>query len=285
MSTNVVQKSEIIEVIQQCVKLGYEINIPYRNDPPLFYKALVIRELKTTQTFLINSKTDLKMLILNQSEWLVRFFSILFEIPSQPVPIAKLLLHANTIVKKKKTEDTSFGINEIKKLLISASLGFQSKPTFKVKDFIEFSPAYNDLLSKLGTQNGHNLKLIDIIQSMDEVSNTLFKTITNFILEDIIRNTKNINILFSFLNILSYQDPTNNNRNSFHSLLTTGSSIMLNEFSLLLTNTRDIIHNNNVEFNNNNKDKEEFDIKVKNILKQALLTSFDTRVTHQFHIH
>ena len=167
----------LLEIVFKCIDLGVDVNAPFNNDPPLMFKALTFRELHLTKVLIM--KTDFEALLNAKSSWLTYFLNNLFTIPGEPVPLTKLLLHADTIVRSKPDGINAFGgIDGIKRLLAGATLGGSAKPTVKVTELATDSATYNQLLSRLGKE-GNTVPLIDMVLMLDEITSNVHKVFLN----------------------------------------------------------------------------------------------------------
>lgn len=170
-------KRGLLEIVFKCIDMGADVNAPYKDEPPLMFKALTFRELHLTKVLIM--KTDLEALLNAKSSWLTFFLNNLFTIPGEPVPLTKLLLHADTIIRSKPDGFNAFGgIEGIKRLLAGATLGGAAKPTVKVTELATDSETYNQLLSRLGKE-GNTVPLIDMVLMLDEITSNVHKVFLN----------------------------------------------------------------------------------------------------------
>ena len=169
LSQNNAERAYLVEILGILVEKGAAIREQDDEEPDVVTKSVFIREM-----VLANKLVHAGQLPLSLSSSLLR---LLYMIPCDAVPLAKLLLHAHTIVLNVITAKGEFpdGVEGIKKFVNSAALQPGAKPAVKGSDLAAMSPTYSALLSRLGTQEQHDrgIYLSDIIDVLDETTSRL----------------------------------------------------------------------------------------------------------------
>ena len=163
------ERAYLVEILGIIVEKGAMIREKDDEDPDAVTKSVFIREMVLADKLVHTGQLPLSL-----SSSLLR---LLYMIPCDAVPLAKLLLHAHTIVLNVITAKGEFpdGEEGIKKFVNSAALQPGAKPAVKGSDLAAMSTTYTTLLSRLGTQELHNrgIYLSDIIDVLDETTNRL----------------------------------------------------------------------------------------------------------------
>ena len=169
LSQNNAERAYLVEILGIIVDKGATIREKDDEEPDAVTKSVFIREM-----VLANKLVHAGQQPLSLSSSLLR---LLYMIPCDAVPLAKLLLHAHTIVLNVITAKGEFpdGEEGIKKFVNSAALQPGAKPAVKGSDLAAMSTTYSALLSRLGTPELHNrgIYLSDIIDVLDETTNRL----------------------------------------------------------------------------------------------------------------
>lgn len=183
LTSNPHQKAELVDIMLQSIRVGADTSKPFKNDPPLLFKAVILKELNLAKSIADKSSSGVLSMLTGPLQWTSLFFSNLYAIPSETVPLVKLLLHADTIVSG-KGQAASGGVEGIKKLLAGAVLG---KPTVRAADLNLHSPSFSDIVSQLGlglsggeatpSPGGGRIKLLDLIRSLDEVAGAVHQSV------------------------------------------------------------------------------------------------------------
>lgn len=161
----------------------------------------------------------------------------LYSVPCDPIPLSKLLLHAHSIVKTKKKEaedaGASFGLNDVKELLASASLGAGAKPAAKTKDLDMFSKTFEKVLENM-LGDSEELKLMDVMNSLGELGSAVH---ASWLESYLLLSSDTVTGLGHLANLLATFDKKG--RNPLHTLALSGSASLTNDlvdvFSLLDT--------------------------------------------------
>ena len=160
------ERKELVEMMLIMIQKKIDINSPYLNDPDVLFKSIVIRELALSRALVRGGGMTNNSLSLTQ----------LYSVPCDPIPLSKLLLHAHSIVKTKKKEaedaGASFGLNDVKELLASASLGAGAKPAAKTKDLDMFSKTFEKVLENM-LGDSEELKLMDVMNSLVSIDDVI----------------------------------------------------------------------------------------------------------------
>lgn len=237
LSNKTYDKKKIIEIMLYCLYLGFDSHSTYKNDPPLLFKSIILKELNLTKSIIENNPASVYKMILHQKQWLKDFICILYSIPSEyVVPLAKLLLHVDTITGNRNQTSS---MEEIKYLLESADLG---KPTVKPTDLALYSTTYHTILSSIGM--GFPIKLVDIVRSLDEVAGSIHQALLDVLIDILHDEGTDWEIIISYIETLTAATMvvTNNTvglsplpypmgRNPLHYLCISGGSIMLQQLT------------------------------------------------------
>ena len=164
MSQSTSERATLVELMFALISKRVDINAPYSSDPDVVFKAVVIRELGLAHAMVGGGGLTNKSISLTQ----------LYSVPCDPIPLSKLLLHAQTVVSKQKNQADQIGVSytleNVKSLLAGASLGAGSKPTAKAVDLYTHSPSFEFLLGQMlsseSRQQFEGLSLQVIIDSL-----------------------------------------------------------------------------------------------------------------------
>lgn len=239
-------KSQLIDIMLQGLERGFDAQTPYKSDPPLIYKSIMLKELNLTKSLIDSSPDSVVFMVSHQQQWLAQFLATLYSIPSEPVPLAKLLLHADTIASQNVIKSSE----RTKQLLDGAMLG---KPNVKPVDLALHSNTYNRIVAELGESKdagGKSIKLLDIIQCLDEVASKVHQSFLDALLKHLDSNTiaNRIETILHFLEVLTslritdggmISKQTSNhydsNRNALHHLCISGGHVMLSQLTQFLS--------------------------------------------------
>lgn len=258
-------QTELVEFAIECISANFaNANEMSGLEPPLFVKALMIKELKLASTVVaasgaaieeylsavayLDPDSDDAVVAATQAriDWLLRFFNILYGLPSEPVPLSKLLLHADTVIHR-SAGDLSF--DDARKMLHGATVSGQV--SVKPADLDALSESYLLLIRRLGiTNGGMQLKLLDAITVLDEAAASVHGSFISALLgtplsvaaaanDDFMELTSwRVMQIQRWFHILATADSATG-RNLFHSLALSGAAKMLQQITSLI----DILHN------------------------------------------
>ena len=246
LSSSASVKSQLIDIMLHGLERGFDAQTPYKSDPPLIYKSIMLKELNLTKSLIDSSPQSVVFMVSHQQQWLAQFLATLYSIPSEPVPLAKLLLHADTIASQNIIKSSE----RMKQLLDGAMLG---KPNVKPVDLALHSSTYNRIVTELGESKddgGKSIKLLDIIQCLDEVASKVHQSFLDALLKQLGSNTiaDRIETALHFLEVLTSLRITDgdmisrlttnhydSNRNALHYLCISGGHVMLNQLTRFLS--------------------------------------------------
>lgn len=231
-STSARDKSDVLEIFQAALSVGADPSIPYKEDPPLLFKAIVLKELHLCKNIVNSSASVVHSLLFGRTQWSSMFVTHLYSLPSESVPLAKLLLHADTIIRE-KGQSAMGGLDGIKKLLSGASLG---KPAVKSVDLSAHSPAYERILSTLGADNDGKIRLLDIIRSLDDLAGSVHQSIVSVLLGDAASALRFVQVITDADQMARAPYPMG--RNALHFLCLSGGAVMLEQLGQLLLGLR-----------------------------------------------
>jgi hypothetical protein len=238
---------DIIELMLSCLKFGADPEVGYKNDPPLLFKAIMIKELHLVKSIIDANPKVISNLLQGSDRWSSQFFVFLYSTPSESVPLAKLLLHVDTIAASKGLEAMG-GVDGIKKLLASASLG---KPSVKSADLVLHSVTYNNtVLTSLGNRASKNtgrILLMDIIHSLDELAgaihSALLQSVVNLFKDG---DEPDLSLVERLLQVLTADRASveagsafSMKRNALHYLCLSGGASMLKQLGSFVSQVKD----------------------------------------------
>lgn len=166
ISTDPQSKQSILALAQLLLDRGTSPNTRYDNDPDVTTKALIVRELG-----LAKALADAGALLTLPVQ-----LHTLFSLACNPTPVAKMLLQADTILRKAGPQ----GDLDAEKLLDGASLHSSAAPPLRSRDLFNFSAHYRDMVAGLGGKrddrnNMPMIKLVDIMSSVGDLTGGIFK--------------------------------------------------------------------------------------------------------------
>jgi hypothetical protein len=170
-------KFDLLEIMESCMQLGADASHAYNQDPPLLFKLLLLKELHIARQAVHHSPKAALDLIMGNVRWSAGFFSILYAVPSESVPLVKLLLYADTTVRAKGLPAMG-GVEGLKKLLSGAVLG---KPTVRPGDIDRYSSTYHEVVTSLGGERGQ-LRLLDMVSCLDETAAAVHQVLLDAVL-------------------------------------------------------------------------------------------------------
>jgi hypothetical protein len=177
LTSNERTKFDLLEIMETCMQLGADASHAYNQDPPLLFKLLLLKELHIARQAVHHSPKAALDLIMGNGRWSAGFFSILYAVPSESVPLVKLLLYADTTVRAKGLAAMG-GVEGLKKLLSGAVLG---KPTVRPGDIDRYSSTYHEVVTSLGGERGQ-LRLLDMISCLDETAAAVHQVLLDVVL-------------------------------------------------------------------------------------------------------
>lgn len=233
-------KSEVLDVVLNCMRLGADASQSYSSDPPLLFKLILLKEAHITREAVATSPKALLDLLMGSWQWSSGFFSQLYSMPSESVPLVKLLLYADTLVRSKGLASLG-GTEGLKKLLGSATLG---KPTVRPSDINRYSNSYSDVIASLGGTQG-KLRLVDVIRCLDETAGAVHEALLRTILQMASREVRDEAAL-QLMRVLAAapaapaqsDSPYGMGRNALHFLCLSGSTVLVRQLAAFLVDLR-----------------------------------------------
>jgi hypothetical protein len=224
-------RASLVEIMLLCIDYGVDVDQSYRNDPSALSKAIILRELEVAKRISSSSviKQQAQSLELTATESTnpaknsATVMMQLYAIPCEAVPLAKLLLHADTIIRQNyASKPHEVDLHWIINLLTNAAPGAGSKPSTKIIDLIRESATFNaSILSHLGRGSKYQgISLSSIMQSLDENTAGTHK---NLVMTLPKLGDEGWNIF------CSYKDQ--GKRNVFHHLAIAGAVTMTRDFT------------------------------------------------------
>lgn len=174
------EKAEYIKMIHLGIERGMDIASPFSNDPPLYVKTIMIKEMNITLAFINAGRRFITQEFIARSRKMSRALTMLYSMPAEIVPPAKLLLMVEKLTSLGAPPSSPFyHANRTifaNTLLQNARLDSQSaiKPT----ELMAFSPQYQEIIHRItsDTATASSSKLIatkDISRSIDELGNAV----------------------------------------------------------------------------------------------------------------
>jgi len=71
-------KSQLIDIMLHGLERGFDAQTPYKSDPPLIYKSIMLKELNLTKSLIDSSPQSVVFMVLHHQQWFARLC-----IPSQ----------------------------------------------------------------------------------------------------------------------------------------------------------------------------------------------------------
>lgn len=217
-------KQLIVETAKLAIEHGLDVSIQYKEDPPIYTKSLITKEIGLAQYIIAHGQRQIITDVIARSSKFAKFLKTLYAIPSEMIPVIKLLLHIEKItrpnsdvIRTPNFNSTAFAIA----LLEQARL---EKPSIKASELFQFSNTYHDVILRLAKHENFSsiVTLHDVIESLDQLASRVQSSIVQVILQN---ERKNIAIEH-FLDLHLHADE--NHRNCFHFLVMSGASHMIN---------------------------------------------------------
>jgi hypothetical protein len=143
MRKSVQDRAALVRLMLTLVDKRVEINAPYRNDPDVVFKAVVIRELGLAYALAGGGGLTNNSMSLTQ----------LYSVPCDPVPLSKLLLHAQSVVQAQSEQAALVGqaitVEHVEALLAGASLGAGAKAAARAADLSTHSQSFRTLMEQM----------------------------------------------------------------------------------------------------------------------------------------
>jgi hypothetical protein len=207
------------DVFIACIEMGMGIDITFQDEPPIYYKTLMLKEFSLSQAILVNNEKYFIKEIIGRSSKIIKYFKLLYSHLSEVIPMSKLLLHVENIVEnvatKQRNEErkeqnaeqfsdveekstsssgksSSFvsstpfnGTALVLRLLETAKL---DKPTLRPVDLLTYSEQYRKIVNKIGNISTTDrddskaiIQLEGVIRSQEELIFSLFSPFLSFI--------------------------------------------------------------------------------------------------------
>jgi len=238
--TSARDKADLLDIFVAALDVGADPSTPYKEDPPLIFKAILLKEMHLCKKIVSSSASVVHSLLFGKTQWSSMFVTHLYSLPSESVPLAKLLLHADTIIRE-KGQSAMGGLDGIKKLLSGASLG---KPAVKSADLAVHSTTYERILTTLGADNEGKIRLLDIISSLDELAASVHESLVAVLLEDAASALRFVQVITDADQMARTAYPMG--RNALHFLCLSGGSAMLGQLGRLLLGLREDVESADV---------------------------------------
>lgn len=158
----------IKELMLELLRRGADVNDG--GPPHIITKAVMMREL-----ILAREMGHAGAIVTNVEE-----FTSLFSIPCNPSSVAKMLLHADTLLRDRGLKQHMTA----SELLVSASLHPGAAPALRSVDLEWGSPTFRRLLGEVGNQTAGPmfLRLTDLINSADDLTAPIFhELLSNYV--------------------------------------------------------------------------------------------------------
>lgn len=209
---------ELLVLTELLIEKGANPNNPFNNDPDVVTKALIMREMKLALQFAEEGGAVLSSPFQLQT---------LFSLSCNPTPIAKMLLHADTILR---TADPSLNLTA-NKLLQTATLQSASTRPLQNKHLTSLSSNYRDIISGLGNNQNKitKISLIDILNSVNDMVSGIFK--------ELVMNhataTSSLSVTQDRLSRLLGSVVDSSGRNILHLLALSGSTNIIQDLQVI----------------------------------------------------
>ena len=219
INKDVKMKQSIIKIAQLAMEHGLDVGIPYRNDPPLYMKALITKELGLTRDVVSHGNGHIEKEVISKSVYLTNFLKTLYSIPADVIPVIKLLLHIEKLTIPKPEYEyipnfnsTSFAIG----LLEQARL---DRPSIKANELFTLSQTYRDTIIRLAAHQNYSsiVTLPQVTNSLDEACATIQEALIEQVLSATERNLAIERLLD--LHVQQIDQEEHVHRNAFHYLI------------------------------------------------------------------
>lgn len=257
LTTNAEEKAQYLEIMQLGMERGMNVAATYKDDPPLYLKAVMVKEMNLTVSMIDAAKKYMTQEIIARSRKMSKFLVMIYSLLAEVVPTAKLLLHVEKIAENASNR-TIDGLKvqpsrkEIALMMLHTAR--LDKPAIKAAELLAFSPSYRELVDQITTagQFSKSISLKKVIQSLDEYANKAVRALIDGMNEDV-RSGIALEHFFD-LHVI----PDENQRNAFHYLCMARSTVILE--SLL---------------NAYKSDWEGDDANIRNVLAERIISSFE----------
>eukprot|EP01040_Poterioochromonas_malhamensis_P019111 gene19111-22497_t len=176
LTTNAEEKAQYLEIMQLGMERGMNVAATYKEDPPLYLKAVMVKEMNLTVSMIAAAKKYMTQEIIARSRKMSKFLAMIYTLLAEVVPTAKLLLHVEKIAENASNR-TIDGLKvqpsrkEIALMMLHTAR--LDKPAIKAAELLAFSPSYRELIDQITTtgQFSKSISLKKVIQSLDEYAN------------------------------------------------------------------------------------------------------------------
>ena len=245
LSQNPSDKQLFLELFNLAMEHGADPSTPLNNDPPLYIKGIMIKEIELVKSIVEHSHKSITNEIIARSSKISRLLKMIYAMPAEVVPIAKLLLHVEKLTHKYYESlpvdaKTNFNTTDVAaRLLLGAKL---DRPTLSAAQLMHYSTTYNQTIQHLtsfllpenvewnipgGLETTKIISMYDISMTMNE----LLVIIPEALIESILmlpRDRKHVAIEH-FIDI--HVIPDEADRNCFHYLSAANSVKMVEAFA------------------------------------------------------
>lgn len=241
LSTNPIDKQQFLELFELSMNHGADPSISLNNDPPLYIKGIMIKEMELVKTIIEHSHKSITNEIIARSSKISRLLKMIYAMPAEVVPLAKLLLHVEKLTHKYheslpyEVQESFNGTEVAIRLLLGAKL---DRPTLSANQLLKYSSTYNQtiqhLTSYLLPENQlwnipGQLETSKIISTLDiaQIMNELLVIIPQALIESIfwLPNDRKEVAIEHFFDIHIIPDEVD--RNCFHYLAAANSVKMM----------------------------------------------------------
>ena len=258
LAKSIETKVDIVEVMHLGIAHGLDISIPLNNDPALFVKTLMVREMELSSHVLQAGGKYVTNELIARSTRMSRFFATLYGITTEVVPIAKLLLHVEKLTQTymgRMIENTQ---NSTMIALAFLSKARLEKPTILAPELIKFSPRYKQLVEHITTYSMNQvdelqredmlemtkiISLQDIMMSLNDLVMLLMREVFNAMEH----SDRRIVAIEHFLELHIIADAQE--RNLFHYLMAGNHVLMLEELYNLFIKLQQEVSNHSQDEN------------------------------------
>jgi hypothetical protein len=164
----------LIDLSLKLIEYNANVSATYNKDPSLLFKSILLREMRLAKGLSENGAKDIEF----------RTLSNLFSIACEPVPLAKLLLYADTYTRKTFKKRSKAKRMQYVKDLINGAFLPNAKPSISGRDMEALSSKYEILINHMGLSDANSvmnegIKLRDIIGIITEITSHTSKAIIN----------------------------------------------------------------------------------------------------------
>lgn len=191
------EKKLLMKIIHQSIEMGLDITVPFKDDPPVYYKALFIKEFALTRHMINHNPKIFLADIIARSHKLHKFLKMLYSLTPEIIPMTKLVLHIQKIMEviyedfrssqlqtapTSSTETVFNGTAVLHHLLESARL---DKPTVKPFELWQASQTYDLIVRRIAQPQYSNqttlnvLKLSSIQESLNDLVYSIFQALVS----------------------------------------------------------------------------------------------------------